>query len=238
MFKTNERRPDTPCPVRLNQRVGADWNTHPSDALAVKLLLRELGCYKTPGHGLTAYPDRATVDGIKAFQKRNGLTPDGEIRPDGPTVRAMAQQVQALGRNGDTILAHITPEEAKLLDSVTDGASVNPLTGLAEFWVQQSVEIPFGGVPDMALATSRPGASLPVGRAASAPSPDFAPSFSPATLLQSTPHLWPWGSFLRPGMWRPWWRAPGWCSSLGFLSSLPTASLITLHCTTIWVCSV
>lgn len=45
-----------------------------------------------------------------------------------------AQRVQQAGRNGDTLLAHINPEEARLLDRVTDGASVNPHTGVLEFW--------------------------------------------------------------------------------------------------------
>lgn len=45
-----------------------------------------------------------------------------------------AQRVQDAGRNGDTLLAHINPQEARLLDRVTDGASVNPRTGVLEFW--------------------------------------------------------------------------------------------------------
>lgn len=45
-----------------------------------------------------------------------------------------ARQVQAQGRYGDTVLAHISPEEARWLHQATDGASVNPRTGLLEFW--------------------------------------------------------------------------------------------------------
>jgi len=36
---------------------------------------------------------------------------------------------RALGRNGETLLAHITPAEARLLDAVTDGGSINPQPG-------------------------------------------------------------------------------------------------------------
>ena len=48
-----------------------------------------------------------------------------------PTKRA--SKVQAKGAPQDTILAHINPQEASLLDQVTDGGSVNPRTGLLEF---------------------------------------------------------------------------------------------------------
>ena len=50
----------------------------------------------------------------------------------------MAEAVRAMGRNGDTVLAHITPQEAALLDAVTDGMSINPATGLPEFFFDAS----------------------------------------------------------------------------------------------------
>lgn len=46
----------------------------------------------------------------------------------------LAQILKSKGRGGDTVLAHITPQEAMLLDRVTDGGSINPITGLPEFW--------------------------------------------------------------------------------------------------------
>lgn len=45
----------------------------------------------------------------------------------GAALYATARTIQAQGRNGDTLLAHITPEEAQLLDAITDGASIVPL---------------------------------------------------------------------------------------------------------------
>ena len=47
----------------------------------------------------------------------------------------MAALLQNMGRGGDTILAHINPEEAMLLDAVTDGGSINPVTGMPEFFM-------------------------------------------------------------------------------------------------------
>ena len=55
-------------------------------------------------------------------------------------VQQAAQNIQGMGRYGDTLLAHINPQEAMLLDQMTDGASVNPMTGMLEFYE--------GGTPD------------------------------------------------------------------------------------------
>jgi hypothetical protein len=51
------------------------------------------------------------------------------------TLQELAAILQGFGRGGDTMLAHITPSEAMLLDQVTDGGSVNPITGIAEFYM-------------------------------------------------------------------------------------------------------
>ena len=55
-------------------------------------------------------------------------------------VQQAAQNIQGMGRYGDTLLAHINPQEAMLLDQMTDGASINPMTGMLEFYE--------GGTPD------------------------------------------------------------------------------------------
>jgi len=47
----------------------------------------------------------------------------------------MARLLAAQGRNGDTMLAHITPEEARLLKSRGGSGSINPQTGLPEFFL-------------------------------------------------------------------------------------------------------
>lgn len=49
-------------------------------------------------------------------------------------VKQLAAALAGMGRKGDTILAHITPEEADLLHRSTDGGSINPVTGLPEFY--------------------------------------------------------------------------------------------------------
>jgi hypothetical protein len=47
--------------------------------------------------------------------------------------KQLAAALQHMGRRGDTILAHLNPREAALLNKVTDGGTVNPKTGLLEF---------------------------------------------------------------------------------------------------------
>jgi hypothetical protein len=47
--------------------------------------------------------------------------------------RLMAEALRRMGRRGDTVLAHITPEEADMLMQVGGAGSINPDTGLPEF---------------------------------------------------------------------------------------------------------
>ena len=46
----------------------------------------------------------------------------------------VASYLAAQGRNGDTMLAHITPAEARLLRSRGGSGTINPVTGLPEFF--------------------------------------------------------------------------------------------------------
>ena len=47
---------------------------------------------------------------------------------------AIAQFLQSQGRRGDSILAHINPKEAALLQRMGGAATANPVTGLPEFY--------------------------------------------------------------------------------------------------------
>ena len=121
----------------LNQALAANSAANAEDVVATKLFLRHQGHYAPPKSGISQFPDRALFDAIKAFQQSQGLKVDGVMNPEGETetaIKAQAQQLQSMGRNGDTILAHINPAEAKLLNDITDGGSINPDTGLPEFF--------------------------------------------------------------------------------------------------------
>jgi len=61
---------------------------------------------------MTKFPDRELFQAIRAFQEKAGLKVDGRMKPDGKTETALhkaARTLQGLGRNGDTVLAHISP---------------------------------------------------------------------------------------------------------------------------------
>jgi hypothetical protein len=51
-----------------------------------------------------------------------------------------ARIVASKGRGGDTMLAHITPEEARLLKSRGGAGTINPQTGLPEFFLKKLVK--------------------------------------------------------------------------------------------------
>lgn len=50
------------------------------------------------------------------------------------SLKDAAQHLQSYGRHGDTMLAHINPEEAALLKARGGSGTINPNTGLPEFW--------------------------------------------------------------------------------------------------------
>lgn len=49
----------------------------------------------------------------------------------------IAQGIASLGRNGDTMLAHITPGEARMLRRRGGSGTINPVTGLPEFFLKK-----------------------------------------------------------------------------------------------------
>jgi hypothetical protein len=65
-------------------------------------------------------------------------------------LRPIAAAMQGMGRSGDTMLAHITPREAGILQALGGVGTINPRTGLREygFWksVKKAVTAPFKAV--------------------------------------------------------------------------------------------
>jgi len=64
-------------------------------------------------------------------RQRNTMQPPQGMAGGG--IADMAQHLQSQGRHGDSILAHINPEEAELLRQQGGMGSINPYTGLPEF---------------------------------------------------------------------------------------------------------
>lgn len=63
----------------------------------------------------------------------------------GTDLNEVAALLRSKGRNGDTVLAHINPQEAALLRARGGAGTVNPDTGLLEFWEWSSPSTWFGG---------------------------------------------------------------------------------------------
>ncbi len=69
----------------LKQPFGASYSVLGDDVLSMKTALTKTGDYIAPKTGLTPWTDDAVFDGVRKFQKRNGLTVDGIAKPGGPT---------------------------------------------------------------------------------------------------------------------------------------------------------
>jgi hypothetical protein len=71
-------------------------------------------------------------------------------------LKSLAQELQSKGRDGDTILAHINPQEAGILKALGGSGTRNPDTGLPEFrfWksVTNAIAAPFRAVNEVVKA--------------------------------------------------------------------------------------
>jgi hypothetical protein len=58
-----------------------------------------------------------------------------------PQMTPIAREMAAMGRNGDTMLAHITPQEAMMLQRMGGSGTINPYTGLPEFFLKSFLKV-------------------------------------------------------------------------------------------------
>ena len=82
------------------------------------------------------------------------------------SLKPLAQILRSKGRKGDTILAHISPKEAARLKREGGSGTINPDTGLPEFFGEEDY---FGGFGDMSSFSTTPASTqtfeAPVGSA-------------------------------------------------------------------------
>lgn len=81
----------------------------------------------------------------KVLQQQNTFMP-AQFAKGG--LAQVARQIQAQGRGGDTILAHINPREAAMLKRMGGSGTINPRTGLPEFGFFSFIEDIFEDVGD------------------------------------------------------------------------------------------
>lgn len=78
--------------------------------------------------------DMPPVQGEDAMQGLNGNQPMAMAQGG---LADVASYMASQGRNGDTMLAHITPGEAKMLRAQGGSGTINPATGLPEFFLDK-----------------------------------------------------------------------------------------------------
>ena len=78
-------------------------------------------------------------------------------------LKVAARRIAAEGRNGDTILAHINPGEAQMLKRMGGSGSINPTTGLPEFFFGSILS----AILPIALSVIAPGIGTFIGGAIS-----------------------------------------------------------------------
>jgi len=80
-----------------------------------------------------------------------------------PQMTPIAREMAAMGRNGDTMLAHITPQEAMMLQRMGGSGTINPYTGLPEFFLKKAFKSLGRGLKSIGRAVKK-FASSKVGR--------------------------------------------------------------------------
>ena len=133
--QSDEEQLNLSNPFALSGAVKASGKNNRADVGKIEALLKLAGVFDLDAtDGPTGYYGIRLKEAITGFQKGHGLKVDGAVNPGGETLKALGQTLQDMGRKGDTVLAHLTPEEAQFLHTITDGGSINPQTGLMEFW--------------------------------------------------------------------------------------------------------
>lgn len=72
-----------------------------------------------------------------------------------PQMTPIAREMAAMGRNGDTMLAHITPQEAMMLQRMGGSGTINPYTGLPEFFIGKAFKGLIKGIKSVAKGVKK-----------------------------------------------------------------------------------
>jgi hypothetical protein len=110
-------------------------NPQDYEAIRTKYLNQEV-----PEELLPAFFDPAFFGGLDLALielEKNIQRPEPPVEMSEGGVASIAQAIARMGRRGDTMLAHITPEEARLLRRRGGSGTINPVTGLPEFFLKK-----------------------------------------------------------------------------------------------------
>jgi hypothetical protein len=167
-----------------------------------------------PGQGMsppqmpTGAPPMPTPDTMGGMSPEMGGMPQPGAMPQGPEAQMpqgfagggiaslgnFSEGVAQAGRNGDTVLAHMTPEQHQYLTELGGGATVNPQTGLPEHFMgmqaipQMMTNIGTRAAPYLQQANVLAGRAL------------YNPTFTAPTISQSRTTLGTFGPKVAEGM--------------------------------------
>lgn len=96
---------------------------------------------------------------VALYEYRDRLSQEGYARGG---LKVAARKLQAAGRGGDSMLAHINPREAEMLQRMGGSGTVNPNTGLREYKGGGGI---LGAVIPIALNFIAPGLGTAIGTA-------------------------------------------------------------------------
>ena len=157
----------SPDELAAQDRRAADIAAFTGDARmeAGQLLSNVQGIDPVTGTELEAQVDDGTYTGLDVGGGMYGgglatlYNKGGEVNNVG--LEGLGQKMAAYGRYGDTMLAHISPEEAMMLKAMGGSGTRNPVTGLPEFFLKKAFKILKSILP-AAIATVNPplGAAL------------------------------------------------------------------------------
>ena len=101
---------------------------------------------------LDQIPAAAPMGGMPGMMPVQGFAQGGIVEL--PQMKKLARELQDMGRNGDTILAHINPYEARMLKAMGGSGTLNPYTGLPEFFLKSVVKAVTGAVKSVGKAVT------------------------------------------------------------------------------------
>lgn len=106
----------------VGNTISQSSNIQPDDVLKTKTALTQTGHYQVPDFGITDIPDMGMINGLKDFQKDNGLKVDGVMKPGGPTEAKLGETLVNQGVGNMDLLEQAKPKKPK----------IDPLTGVEE----------------------------------------------------------------------------------------------------------
>jgi hypothetical protein len=108
------------------------------------------------------------MSGMGMLPGMGGMPVQGFAEGGIAELKPIAQALSQMGRNGDTMLAHINPQEAMMLRRMGGSGTINPYTGLPEFFKKffKSVGKAFSGAIKGIGNIVKKVASSPIGRIA------------------------------------------------------------------------